>query len=237
MNLTDGRAHTLGRRPWVLPAQGTPGKWAIRSLRRPIGPTVPDGANGLASVGPTARAAKSTPGRCPGLGEWPPLRGNTDRNTSHLLRGRRNDESLCPSRADLRTPAVCLTEEPPPVCAYHLRAGPEHNHPDSRSLRARGRARLQIATPLLVLMMPFSWLAIHMKAQFADSRAHLMPGFRRGHAIVAAAAVLIVVVLLPTLLTWAAVRTPWVLSRSPCSCLAQSFGAAFFARHCGCCSS
>ncbi len=47
----------------------------------------------------------------------------------------------------------------------------------------------------------FGFLAIHIKGQFADSRAHLTPGFRRVHATVAAIAALIFAVVLPAVLT------------------------------------
>jgi hypothetical protein len=58
---------------------------------------------------------------------------------------------------------------------------------------------------LLQLMLLFSFfiaLALHMKGQFVDSRAHLTPVFRRVHAIVAALATLIVAVVLPAGLSW-----------------------------------
>ena len=42
-----------------------------------------------------------------------------------------------------------------------------------------------------------TFLAVHVKGQFADSRAHLTPGFRRVHGTVAAAAALIFAVILP----------------------------------------
>ena len=45
-------------------------------------------------------------------------------------------------------------------------------------------------------------LALHVKGQFADPRADLMPGFRRAHAIVAAGWVLLLAVVLPAMLTW-----------------------------------
>jgi hypothetical protein len=54
----------------------------------------------------------------------------------------------------------------------------------------------------LVSLTAISGLAGHMKEQFADSRAHLMPGFRRVHATVAVVAALIFIVFLPTALTW-----------------------------------
>jgi hypothetical protein len=46
----------------------------------------------------------------------------------------------------------------------------------------------------------FAYVAVHVKDQFADSRARLTPGFRRVHAIVAAIAALIVAVILPAML-------------------------------------
>ncbi len=57
----------------------------------------------------------------------------------------------------------------------------------------------------LQLMLFFSFflaLALHMKGQFVDSRAHLTPGFRRVHATVAAVATLIAAVVLPAGLSW-----------------------------------
>jgi hypothetical protein len=48
----------------------------------------------------------------------------------------------------------------------------------------------------------FMLLAIHIKGQFVDSRASLMPGFRRIHATVAGAAALIFAVLLPAALAF-----------------------------------
>ncbi len=55
----------------------------------------------------------------------------------------------------------------------------------------------------LVWSVPCLLLAIvaHSKEQFADSRAHLTPGFRRAHARVATALALTVAVLLPAALT------------------------------------
>ena len=55
------------------------------------------------------------------------------------------------------------------------------------------------------LMLFFSlsvFLAVHMKGQFVDPRAHLAPGFRRVHATIAALATLIVVTVLPIGLAW-----------------------------------
>ena len=48
----------------------------------------------------------------------------------------------------------------------------------------------------------FILLALHMKGQFADSRAHLMPGYRRVHATIAAAAAIVFAVILPAALSW-----------------------------------
>jgi len=55
---------------------------------------------------------------------------------------------------------------------------------------------------LMLLFSLFLALALHMKGQFVDSRAPLMPGFRRVHATVAALVTLIVTVILPTGLSW-----------------------------------
>jgi hypothetical protein len=63
-------------------------------------------------------------------------------------------------------------------------------------------------TPALYLALGLMWwcigLLIHIREQFVDSRAHIMPNFRRIHGIVAAIATSLVVVLLPAALTWAA---------------------------------
>ena len=58
--------------------------------------------------------------------------------------------------------------------------------------------------PLMLAMFLFGMFAIHVKDQFANSRARLTPGFRRVHATVAAAAALLLAVLLPTMLIWLA---------------------------------
>ena len=83
-------------------------------------------------------------------------------------------------------------------------AGPEHNHPDFCSLRARGGGPASDCDSAAGAYDALFLVGNPHEAQFADSRTHLMPASRRVHAIVAAAAVLIVVVFLPTLLTWAA---------------------------------
>ncbi len=62
---------------------------------------------------------------------------------------------------------------------------------------------------LLLIVIVFSlslWRMIvaHAREQFADSRAHLMPNFRRAHIIVVAVLALIVGVVLPVTLTWLA---------------------------------
>ena len=46
------------------------------------------------------------------------------------------------------------------------------------------------------------FVAIHIKDQFAESRSHLMPNFRRAHLVVAAAVTLIFVVVAPSLVAW-----------------------------------
>jgi hypothetical protein len=57
-------------------------------------------------------------------------------------------------------------------------------------------------------MMPFLFLSIfttmHVLQQFADSRAHLMPGFRRVHITVAAGFALAIGVLFPATVSWLA---------------------------------
>ena len=55
----------------------------------------------------------------------------------------------------------------------------------------------------MLAMALFAVFAIHVKGQFADSRARLTPGFRRVHASVAAAVALLLAVLL-TVLVWLA---------------------------------
>ncbi len=54
---------------------------------------------------------------------------------------------------------------------------------------------------LIPFLFLFGYLATHAKGQFADPRAHLMPGFRRVHATVAAVLALVVAVILPAMLT------------------------------------
>jgi len=46
----------------------------------------------------------------------------------------------------------------------------------------------------------FGLVAVHVKQQFADPRAHLMPGFRRAHIAGAAAAFVVLAILLPATL-------------------------------------
>lgn len=65
-------------------------------------------------------------------------------------------------------------------------------------------APIQIEMPLMLAMFLFWMFAIHAKNQFADSRAHLMPGFRRVHATVAAAVALLLTFVLPVVLIWLA---------------------------------
>jgi hypothetical protein len=54
---------------------------------------------------------------------------------------------------------------------------------------------------MLGLGFPLLCLVAHIREQFLDARSHLMPNFRRAHAVVAVAAVLIATVLFPLLLT------------------------------------
>jgi hypothetical protein len=58
--------------------------------------------------------------------------------------------------------------------------------------------------PLSLAMLLFGMFGIHVKDQFANSRARLTPGFHRAHAMIAAAAALLMAVLLPTMLIWLA---------------------------------
>lgn len=66
------------------------------------------------------------------------------------------------------------------------------------------------AVPALTIMSTilamafFAMFVHHVKGQFADSRAHLMPGFRRVHATVAAGAALLLTVILPMVFVWLA---------------------------------
>ncbi len=55
---------------------------------------------------------------------------------------------------------------------------------------------------LLPFVLLFLGLAVHAKDQFADSRAHLLPGFRRVHATIAAAAAVVFAVFLPAVFSW-----------------------------------
>ena len=48
----------------------------------------------------------------------------------------------------------------------------------------------------------FAGLALHIRQQFANSRSHLMPGFRPVHATVAAVAILIVATVVPATVAW-----------------------------------
>ena len=57
---------------------------------------------------------------------------------------------------------------------------------------------------LLVPLVAIVLVATHVKNQFADSRAHLTPNFRRVHATVAAAAAFLLAVVLPLALIWVA---------------------------------
>lgn len=61
-----------------------------------------------------------------------------------------------------------------------------------------------ITVPAVLAMAFFAMFVHHVKGQFADSRAHLVPGFRRVHAAVAAAAALLLTVILPMVLIWLA---------------------------------
>ena len=69
-----------------------------------------------------------------------------------------------------------------------------------------GRASTSIAFAIALIAFcvigPSIALALHMRQQFADSRSHLMPGFRRVHATVATVVILIVAVLLPAAVSW-----------------------------------
>lgn len=63
-------------------------------------------------------------------------------------------------------------------------------------------APLQI--PFMLAVAVYSLLVLHLKGQFADARAHLVPGFRRVHALVAGAVALLLTVALPMVLIWLA---------------------------------
>ena len=56
---------------------------------------------------------------------------------------------------------------------------------------------------LMFFLFLFVFYVLHVNEQFADARSHLMPGFRRPHATVAAVVALIFAVLLPAMFTWA----------------------------------
>jgi hypothetical protein len=58
------------------------------------------------------------------------------------------------------------------------------------------------ATQLMYFFCLFIFLAMHIKGQFVNARAHLMPGYHRVHATVAAIAALLIAVVLPTALSW-----------------------------------
>ena len=70
------------------------------------------------------------------------------------------------------------------------------------------RARLprDSAFHLMYLMYAFfyffAFLALHMRRQFADSRAHLIPRFRRVNIAVAAVAAIVFTGLLPAAVSW-----------------------------------
>jgi hypothetical protein len=72
----------------------------------------------------------------------------------------------------------------------------------SSILISSGRAEVDHASVMLSLVafaVLLVCLVIHVKDQFADSRAHWMPGFRRVHATIACVMALVVTVLLPGL--------------------------------------
>ena len=78
---------------------------------------------------------------------------------------------------------------------------------------------------LLPFAALFLFLMVHVKDQFADSRAHLMPDFRRVHAVVAAStAVIVVSFFCRQSLRGLWIGIPSVLSPSQSCCLAQSSG-------------
>ena len=70
----------------------------------------------------------------------------------------------------------------------------------------------------------FLYLAVHVKDQFANSRARLTPGFRRAHVAIAAVASLIAAALLPAMLAWLA---GWH-SLGLVACTVLLFGAAIW---------
>jgi hypothetical protein len=57
---------------------------------------------------------------------------------------------------------------------------------------------------LIVLPFVFVPVAMHIKEQFASPRAHLTPGFRRAHLVVAAASASVLAILLPAWWSWVA---------------------------------
>ena len=61
---------------------------------------------------------------------------------------------------------------------------------------------ISVLMELLAFESLFVVLAVHVKGQFVDSRAHLMPGFRRIHATIAGAAALLCAVFLPAAFAW-----------------------------------
>jgi hypothetical protein len=65
-----------------------------------------------------------------------------------------------------------------------------------------GCLRDSVFVQIMIFFSLFLMLALHMKGQFVDSRAHLTPGFRRVHATVAAIAALLSAVVLPAALSW-----------------------------------
>ena len=65
-----------------------------------------------------------------------------------------------------------------------------------------GNRHAVVAMQFLPLLCPFMLLAMHVKEQFVDSRANLLPGFRRVHATVAAAWALLLAVVVPAGFAW-----------------------------------
>ena len=55
---------------------------------------------------------------------------------------------------------------------------------------------------ILTFYSLFALLALHMKGQFVNSRARLIPGYRRVHAAIAAVAALLAAVVLPAAISW-----------------------------------
>jgi hypothetical protein len=62
--------------------------------------------------------------------------------------------------------------------------------------------RVFMSTLPVWALLPAGIFAMHVKDQFADSRLHLMPHFRRAHIAVAAAATLILAIVVPGLEAW-----------------------------------